>query len=70
MEIIKTIATHTLTLKDPHNAFESFCVQALCDFIWNYSGTYIGPLVTSIQKCAYTVHASTNVQSFMQSIRR
>jgi len=32
----RTLMTLTLTLTDPHGAFESFCAPAFCDFVWNY----------------------------------
>ena len=43
----KTLTTLTLTLADPHGAFESFCAPAFCDFIRNYSCTVDGAVVTS-----------------------
>jgi len=43
----KTFTTLTLTLTDPQNAFERFCVPVYCDFIRNYLGTHVGSLVTS-----------------------
>ena len=42
-----TLMTLSVTLTDPHDAFESFYTPVFCDFIRNYSGTYVGPLVTS-----------------------
>src|SRR6218665_1353029 len=35
----KALTTLTLTLTDPHGAFESFCAPAFCDFVRNYSCT-------------------------------
>jgi len=43
----------TLTLTDPNDAFESFCVPVYCDFIRNYFETYIGTLVTSLLECGH-----------------
>jgi len=39
------LTTLILTQTNPHDG-ESFCVPVFCDFIRNYSGTYVGPLVT------------------------
>jgi len=36
--IPRTLKTLTLTLTDPHDAFESFCAPVVCDFIWNPFG--------------------------------
>src|SRR6218665_1739528 len=49
----KTLTAGILTY--PDDAIESFCAPAFCDFIRNYSGTDVCPLVTSIlisSKCA------------------
>src|SRR6218665_2928386 len=43
----KTLTAGILTLTYHHDAFESFCAPVFCDFIRNYSGTYVGPLDTS-----------------------
>jgi len=43
----KALTTLTLTLTDPHGAFESFCVPVFCDFIWNYFLGTFGLLDTS-----------------------
>jgi len=43
----KTLMTLILTLTDHHDAFESFCEPAFCDFVWNYSFTVDGTVVTS-----------------------
>jgi len=32
----KTLSTLTLTLTDPHDAFESFCAPVIYDFIRSY----------------------------------
>jgi len=32
----KTLTTLSMTLTDPQDAFESFCVPVFCDFIRNY----------------------------------
>src|SRR6218665_882306 len=43
----KTLLMLILTLTDPHDAFESFCEPAFCDFVRNYSCTVDGAVVTS-----------------------
>jgi len=42
---LKTLTTLTLTLTDPHKAFESFCAPVSCFFVWNYSCTVDGVIV-------------------------
>jgi len=44
----------TLTLTNPHEAFERFCARAariFCDFTWNYYCTVDGAVVTSNIRC-------------------
>jgi len=53
----KTLTTLNLTQTDLHDAFESFCEPAFCDFIRNYSGSEFGPLVTSNNSCYSIDHA-------------
>jgi len=43
----KTLTTLALTLADHHDVFESFCAPVFCDFVWNYSCTVDGAVVTS-----------------------
>jgi len=39
--------TLTLTLTDPHDAFERFCAPVFCDIIRNYFAPKLGHIVTS-----------------------
>jgi len=43
----KTHKTLNLTQTDLHDAFEIFCAPVFCYFTRNYSGSELGPLVTS-----------------------
>src|SRR6218665_3915123 len=52
----RTLTTLTLTLTDPHNAFESWCAPVFCDFIRNYFAPKLGHIVTSI----YLSHCQTS----------
>jgi len=56
----KTIATLTLTVTDPHEDFESACERIFCDFIWNYSCTVDGAIVTSLQQVEQTMWTSVH----------
>lgn len=41
-----TLMTLTLTLTDPHEAFERFVRRYYCDFVWSYCCTIDGAIVT------------------------
>src|SRR6218665_3610750 len=58
----KTLTTGILTLTYHDDAFESFCAPAFCDFIRNYSGTDICPLVTSL--CKSCMHCNSCAVSY------
>src|SRR6218665_1668452 len=51
-----TFTTITQTLTDSHGAFERFCVQVFCDFVWNYSSTFDDAIDTS--KCYSVIRSS------------
>jgi len=51
-ELTLVLATLTLTLTDPHHAFQRFCAPVFCDFLRNFSCTVDGAIYTPFKDAA------------------